>query len=100
MKREEFLILAKGMKAVWTDPKFLPDKDAFDVWFEMLKDLPYREASIGLKDYMQTSKFPPTIADIRERANREKHRAVIDQIERTMYDRLDMANEYLLEVGE
>lgn len=99
MTREEFLILAKAMKAVWTDPKFLPDKDAFDVWYQMLSDVPYREASIGLSAYMKTGKFPPTIADIREKAMAEKYSALIDRIERNMYTQLDMKNN-LLEVGE
>lgn len=100
MTREEFLILAKAMKAVWTDPRFLPDKAAFDVWYQMLSDLPYRDASIGLGAYMKTSKFPPTIADIREKAAAKKYSALIDRIERNMYTQLDMRNEHLLEVGE
>lgn len=100
MTREEFLILAKAMKAVWTDPKFLPDKDAFDIWYSMLADVPYREASIGLSAYMKTGKFPPTIADIREKAMAEKYSVLIERIERNMYTQLDMRNEHLLEVGE
>lgn len=99
MTREEFLILAKAMKAVWTDPKFLPDKDAFDIWYSMLADVPYREASIGLSAYMKTGKFPPTIADIREKAMAEKYSVLIERIERNMYTQLDMKNN-LLEVGE
>ena len=41
MDREQFSILVKAMKAVYSDPKFIADKDAFDVWYELLKDLPY-----------------------------------------------------------
>ena len=88
------------MKAVWTDPKFLPDKAAFDVWYQMLSDLPYRDAAIGLSAYMKTGKFPPTIADIREKAAAKKYSVLIDRIERNMYTQLDMRNEHLLEVGE
>lgn len=99
MTREEFLILAKAMKAVWTDPKFLPDKAAFDVWCQMLSDVPYKEASIGLSAYMKTSKFPPTIADIREKAAAEKYSVLIEQIERNMYSQIGTKDEHLLEVG-
>ena len=66
MEREEFKILVKGMKAVYADPKFIPDKDAFEVWYSLLKDLEYGTANIAVQKYMMSSKFPPTIADIRE----------------------------------
>lgn len=65
MTREEFSILVKGMKAVYSDPKFIADKDAFDVWYAMLNDLEYSQVSNACKMFMMTSKFPPTIADLR-----------------------------------
>lgn len=68
MTREEFGILCKAMKAVYTDPKFIPDKDAFNVWYEILKDIDYKIASLAIQKYMSTEKFPPTIADIRGKA--------------------------------
>lgn len=66
MKREEFKILCKGMKAVYTQPTFLPDADAFNIWYSMLQDLDYMVAQAAIQKYMLTNKFPPTIADIRE----------------------------------
>lgn len=69
MEREEFKTLVKGMKAVYAQPTFIPDQDAFNVWYELLKDLPYTQANIAIQKYMLTEKFPPTIADIRAKAN-------------------------------
>ena len=66
MDREEFRTLVKGMKAVYTDPKFIADKDAFDVWFQLLKDLDYEKAGMAVQKHMMSSRFPPTIADVRE----------------------------------
>lgn len=66
MDRKEFLTLARTMKAVYTDPKFLADNFAIEVWYEMLKDLPYKVAADAIQRHMQTSKFLPTIADLRE----------------------------------
>lgn len=43
-------------------------QDAFNVWFELLKDIPYQQANVAIQKYMLTEKFPPTIADIREKA--------------------------------
>lgn len=69
MKFEEFKILAKGMKAVYTSPNFLPDADALKIWYQLLKDLPYEIANMAIQRHMATNKFPPTIADIREQAS-------------------------------
>ena len=68
MTRGEFKTLVKGMKAVYAQPTFIPDQDAFNVWFELLKDIPYQQANVAIQKYMLTEKFPPTIADIREKA--------------------------------
>ena len=68
MNRDEFKILCKGMKAVYTQPTFLPDADAFNIWYSLLKDLEYSVAQAAIQKYMLTNKFPPTIADIREQA--------------------------------
>lgn len=66
MTYDEFKILAKGMKAVYTQPTFLPDADAFNIWYQLLQDIDYKIANAAIQKYMLTSKFPPTIADIRE----------------------------------
>lgn len=68
MKREEFKTLVKGMKAVYAQPTFIPDKDAFNVWYELLKDLPYKQVNAAIQKHMVTERFPPTIADLREKA--------------------------------
>jgi uncharacterized protein (UPF0147 family) len=68
MEREEFKVLVKGMKAVYAQPTFIPDQDAFNVWYGLLQDLSYKQANLAIQKYMLTEKFPPTIADIRTRA--------------------------------
>jgi hypothetical protein len=66
MERNEFAILTKAMKAVYSDPKFIADQDAFNVWYELLKDIPYAICQAAIHKYMSTCKFAPTIADIRQ----------------------------------
>lgn len=68
MEREQFKVLVKGMKAVYTEPKFIPDADAFNVWYSLLKDLDYDVANAAVQKYMLINKFPPTIADVREQS--------------------------------
>ena len=64
--REKFKVLVKGMKAVYVQPAFIPDQDAFNVWYGLLKDLSYEELSKAIQKHMMTSPYPPTISDIRE----------------------------------
>ena len=70
LTKEQFAILAKAMKAIYPQPSFLPDSDALDLWHYMLKDIPYQILQNGIQLYMQTGKFPPTVADLREAASR------------------------------
>lgn len=69
MTKEEFSILARGLKAVYTQPSFLPDSDALNVWYTLLKDLDYMVVQTAIQKYMLTQKLPPVIADIREMAS-------------------------------
>lgn len=66
MTATEFSNIVKGMKAVYTDPKFLPDEDAINVWFALFADDDYKVTQAAVLKYMQTNKFPPTPAGIRE----------------------------------
>ena len=68
MTRDECKILVKAMKAVYSQATFIPDQDAFNVWYELLKDIPYSRANVAIQKYMASEKFPPTIADIRANA--------------------------------
>lgn len=86
MTRDEFKVIAKGMKAVYTQPSFLPDADAFDVWYGLLCDLPYDIAKTAVQAYMMQNNKVPTIADIREialdmqTANRENDNEAWDLV--------------------
>lgn len=68
MTKEEFKVLAKGMRAVYTNDRFLPDDDSMKMWYSLLQDIPYNIASIAIQKYMLTNKFPPTPSEIREQA--------------------------------
>ena len=68
MTKDEFKKIIKGMKSIYSDPKFIADQDAFDMWYGLLNDLSYEVASMATKTYMQTETFPPSPADIRRYA--------------------------------
>lgn len=68
MTRDEFGIIVKALKAVYTAPTFIPDKDAFNVWYGLLKDIDYQTVNKAVQSYMTTESKLPTIADIRSKA--------------------------------
>lgn len=69
MEREEFKVLVKGMKAIYSQATFIPDQDAFNMWYALMGDLPYDVCNVAIQKYMLTNKFPPTVAEIRELAS-------------------------------
>lgn len=81
MTRDEFKILVKGMKAVYATPSFIPDKDAFEVWYGLLIDIPYEVASAMIKSYMMTENKIPTPADIRGESRKFVDSEELNEIE-------------------
>lgn len=81
MTREEFKLIVKGMKAVYTKPEFIPDQDAFNVWYMLLADLDYKNASIAAQMHMRSSSFEPKPADIIEQYNKLTKRAGLTEME-------------------
>lgn len=64
MTEREFTVLVKGLKAVYPDPKFLPDNYAIEVWYGFLGHLDYDTARVAINKHIVTSEYPPTIKDI------------------------------------
>ena len=68
MTVDEFAKLADAFKTYFPRDNMLPTDESMELWFDMLNDLDYKSAYASLKKHVSTSRFPPTIADIREGA--------------------------------
>lgn len=66
MTDKEFLTLAAAIRTYYPKDNFLPTRDAVTLWFDALKDLDYKTAETAVKKWVAVSKWPPTIADIRQ----------------------------------
>ena len=65
MTRDECKVVIAMLRNVY--PKdCVPTQTAFDMWYLLLQDLPFPVAEAAAVKYMQTGKFAPTPADIRE----------------------------------
>ena len=68
MTKQEFSKLAMMMRTCYPRETILPNNNAMDTWFEMLKDIPFDVASAGLQKWCLTNKWSPAISDIRAMA--------------------------------
>lgn len=66
MEKEEFARLVKGLKESYPNFKMIESKEGFEMWYAMLKDIPYPAVSRSVCRYIATNKYPPSIADIRQ----------------------------------
>lgn len=63
--KEDFMKLVTVLRAAYNSEKFMPDRESALVWYEMLKDIDYPVLMQGCYKLIQSSPYPPTIADIR-----------------------------------
>lgn len=66
MTKEEFALIVKGMKAIYTEPTFIPDQYAFEMWYSLLKDMDYQTCSLATQRWMSSNSKVPKPADIRD----------------------------------
>lgn len=70
MTYAEFAKLAANIKTYFPRDNVLPSDRAMTLWYESLKDLDADAVMTGLKKYVLTNKFPPSISDLRSYAVR------------------------------
>ena len=58
----KLILLAYPPKA--NEKPFLYEREAGELWFDMLKDIEYLPIQLGIKKYIRENKFVPTISDI------------------------------------
>lgn len=69
MTQQEFLTIVATIKAAYPNSNVMPDKNSMDVWYLMLQDLDYAVVQSATQEYIATNKFPPSIAELREKCS-------------------------------
>ncbi|MBR9938953.1 hypothetical protein KE540_01385 [Lachnospiraceae bacterium Marseille-Q4251] len=67
MTTQEFATISAAIRAAWPSANIMPDRQSKEVWWTMLADLDYKPCLMALKEHMSTCKFPPSIAELREK---------------------------------
>lgn len=70
MTPKEFSVLLKGIQAMYPRDNICPDDASKTVWYRVLGDLDYAHATAAVQRHACTSRFAPSIAEIREQAVR------------------------------
>lgn len=65
MNTSEFNVWAKALKTFYPRETLLPTGDAMEIWYQRLKDIPVDVAMSMLQKWVETEKWPPTIAEVR-----------------------------------
>lgn len=66
MTKEEFMRIAAAINTYYPKEKPFPNAAAAQLWYEEFKDLPYEDVVVALRRHVNTSKWCPTIAELKE----------------------------------
>lgn len=66
MKKSEFSRIASAITTYYPNSELFPNPAATQLWYEEFKDIPYEDAVNGLRRHVNTSKWPPTIAELKQ----------------------------------
>lgn len=80
MTRDETKTILATMSAVYPINLMPPVTEmTVNVWFQLLQDVPFKLASAAVAAWLQTEKYPPTIASIREMVTRQPQSLTAEQ---------------------
>lgn len=69
MTRQEFAPIVAAIRTYYSkEDKLIPNKEAMELWFRQLEDLPANVIEAAVKYWVVTNKWSPSIADLREKA--------------------------------
>lgn len=68
MTENEWFQISGYLKSGYSGRQFLNDPADVEIWFRELKDLDAVKLTLAARKFVSTSKFPPTIAELREAA--------------------------------
>ncbi len=69
MDKREFAVIAAAIKTYYPRFSLLPNQQAMELWYDSLQDIPADVLSAALKKWVVTEKWPPSIAELREKCD-------------------------------
>lgn len=78
MTEKEFAKIAAALGSAYGEKKYIQSKQDADLWYAMLKDLDYTDCLVAVQTIIATSRWHPTISEIRERAAEVRKEPALD----------------------
>jgi hypothetical protein len=78
LDKHEFATLAMAIRTYYPKENILPNKEAMQLWYRELHDIPYHVAEAALRKWVSTNKWSPSIAEIREMTATVQHGEIPD----------------------
>lgn len=78
MDKKEFGLFAAAIRTYYPKENILPNQQAMELWYRELQDIPYPVAEAGLRQWVSTQKWSPSIAEIREMASTVQNGSIPD----------------------
>ena len=69
LTKDEFTVIVTGLKHYFPQENFIPTKQAMALWYERLNDIPYDILQAAVHMHVESSKFPPKVSELREKAS-------------------------------
>lgn len=66
MDKAEFVVWAAALQTYFPRYNILPNEAAMELWYQELQDIPADLLTTGLRKWVVTEKWPPTIAELRD----------------------------------
>ena len=73
MTKKEFAVFAMALKTYFPRDNLLPTEEAMELWYRELQDIPADVATAMLRKWVDTEKWPPSIAEIRSMCGEIAH---------------------------
>ena len=73
MTKKEFAIFAMALKTYFPRDNLLPTEEAMELWYRELQDISADVATAMLRKWVDTEKWPPSIAEIRSMCSEITH---------------------------
>ena len=67
MDKREFAMFAAAMRTYYPKEQLFPNAQAMDLWFREVRDIPFPIAELALRKWVATSKWSPTISELRSK---------------------------------
>lgn len=65
MNKKEFAIWVSALQTYFPRYNLLPNAEAISLWYDELGDIPYELLNTALRKWVNTEKWPPSIAELR-----------------------------------